>query len=104
MLYANGFGVERDLGEAAAWYRRAARHGHDGAQLALGLMYLSGQGIERDPAEAAALLRDASERGNSRARYNLGLLYFRGDGVNRTSLRRRPASGRRRARVMHRRC
>ena len=103
VLYANGFGVERDLGEAAAWIA-APRAGHDGAQLALGL------GICRARASSATRPRrrrccatPASAAIPGRATISASFISA-ATASNRTSLRRRPASGRRRARVMHRRC
>ena len=51
-MYASGSGVPRDYGEAARWYRKAARQGHPHAQLNLGAMYANGQGMPRDYVEA----------------------------------------------------
>src|SRR5690242_1062621 len=38
LLYAQGFGVRRDLTEAANWYRKAAQQGNAEAEFALGQM------------------------------------------------------------------
>ena len=35
-MYENGWGVTRDLSEAAAWYSKAAKQGHELAQSKLG--------------------------------------------------------------------
>ena len=45
-------GVERDLQEAVAWFRKAAEQGHAKGQSNLGRMYAGGLGVERDPVEA----------------------------------------------------
>lgn len=39
LAYDVGVGTPQDLGQAAAWYERAAEQGHAGAQFSLGLMY-----------------------------------------------------------------
>jgi TPR repeat protein len=51
---ANGAGVRDppDYAYAATWCRRAAEHGHPGAQAMLGVMYHRGQGVPRDDVEA----------------------------------------------------
>jgi len=52
VLYAQGFGVLRDLNAAASWYRKAADQGNAEAQFALGQMYAHGWGVPRDNADA----------------------------------------------------
>jgi TPR repeat protein len=52
VMYAQGFGVLRDLNAAASWYRKAAEQGNAEAQFALGQMYAHGWGVPRDTADA----------------------------------------------------
>ncbi|MNV95887.1 Localization factor PodJL [compost metagenome] len=47
-MYHNGKGVQRDLRQAAAWFRKAAEQGDSSAQLNLGAMYAVGQGVVQD--------------------------------------------------------
>jgi hypothetical protein len=46
--YAQGQGVERDLEQAVAWYRKGAEAGNGLAMADLGFCYEQGQGVERD--------------------------------------------------------
>lgn len=50
--YRYGWGVQRDLRQAAQWYRQAAEKGHVEASLQLGRMYATGSGVVQNPAEA----------------------------------------------------
>ncbi len=52
VMYAQGFGVLRDLNAAATWYRKSADQGNAEAQFALGQMYSHGWGVPRDTADA----------------------------------------------------
>lgn len=52
VMYAQGFGVLRNLDAAANWYRKAADQGNAEAQFALGQMYSHGWGVPRDTADA----------------------------------------------------
>ena len=45
VLYENGFGVVKDLPQAAAWYLKAAEQGNTDAQFNLGAMHEHGVGI-----------------------------------------------------------
>jgi V8-like Glu-specific endopeptidase len=80
-MYANGWGVQRDLAEAIKWYRRAAEQGLEIAQHSLGVAYFNGEGIARDNAEAARWFKRAAEQGFSRSQYMLGTMYLDGRGV-----------------------
>jgi hypothetical protein len=46
--YALGVQVQRDLKQAAHWFRASARQGHAYAQLHLGMAYANGEGVEED--------------------------------------------------------
>ncbi|MGB7745816.1 MAG: tetratricopeptide repeat protein [Verrucomicrobiia bacterium] len=75
--YQNGFGVKRDLAEAAVWYQRAAEKGHSDAQNSLAMLLAMG----RDYAGAAPWFERAAAQGNADAQYNLGVLHRNGLGV-----------------------
>lgn len=76
-IYASGDArVPKDLIEAEKWYRKAAKIGHKGAQLALGMLYEYNDGVE-----AVKWFRLAAEQGDAKAQLGLSRHYFRGDGV-----------------------
>ena len=52
LMYFHGHGVERDLQEAAHWYRMSADRGYAKAQFSLGDMYDQGLGIEQNEIQA----------------------------------------------------
>ena len=81
--YRNGEGVEKDLVEAVAWYRKAAEQGHAGAQNNLGGSYYKGEGVDKDLVEAVAWYRKAAEQGDAWAQTNLGVCYYNGEGVDK---------------------
>lgn len=76
VLYDNGYGVEKDLAEAAKWFRLAAEQGLAMAQFNLGYMYATGQGMERDIKEAAIWYWRAADQGLPVAQFNLATLYL----------------------------
>jgi TPR repeat protein len=79
------FGNERNLGEAAKWYRRAADQGYAVAQFNLGRMYdnpyLGVPGVGQDYVEAAKWYRKAADQNFAPAQFNLGVMYDIGEGV-----------------------
>jgi len=81
VLYENGFGVTKDLKQAAAWYLKAAKQGNSDAQYNLGAMYEHGVGMPVNYPEAARWYRPAAEQGDIDALSNLGVLYQGGKGV-----------------------
>ena len=52
-MYYMGQGVDANLPEAVAWYRKAAEAGEPKAQTVLGMLHEDGEGVARDPAAAA---------------------------------------------------
>ncbi len=79
-MYTSGWGVPRDLAEAAYWYGMAAAQEHAEAQFSLGDSYDHGD-IPRDLAEAAKWYRKAADQGHADAMVMLGLMYQAGRGV-----------------------
>ena len=55
VLYMTGKGpVEKNIVEAAKWYKRGAEHRHWQSMITLSSMYMLGQGLEQDKATAIA--------------------------------------------------
>jgi hypothetical protein len=81
LVYATGAGVERDDGEAFAWYSKAAAQGNVEGMYAVGEFYAIGRGVGLNYVEAAKWLRAAAEKGDSRGQANLSSLYALGQGV-----------------------
>jgi 5-methylcytosine-specific restriction endonuclease McrA len=79
--YANGQGVEIDLVEAVAWYRKAAEQGDADAQGTLGWCYTRGRVVEQDQVEAVNWYRKAAEQGNAWSQYRLGICCRDGLGI-----------------------
>ena len=63
-----GWGVNRDIKEAAKWNRKAAVQGNADAQRNLGLMYHDGQGLLQDLVMAYVWLNVSATDGGSRAK------------------------------------
>jgi uncharacterized protein len=73
LVYINGeAGTPRNDTKAAELFERAARQGHQRAQLNLGTLYLRGQGVPRDVIQARAWLEKAAASGDPYALYALG--------------------------------
>lgn len=83
VMYAEGQGVDKDLGRAAELLELSAAQGQNDARLMLGLFNVYGDGVPADPAEGARLITLAAEDGNDVAMYYLGHLYAAGLGVPR---------------------
>jgi len=81
VMAENGFGMPKDLTQAANWYRKAAEQGNTDAQFNLGAMYEHGVGMPVNYAQAARWYRPAAESGDIDALSNLGVLYATGRGV-----------------------
>lgn len=73
--YKLGRGVPADLGQAEAWYRRAAKQGHLQAEDNLGLVLFTANRRQ----EAMPFILASAARGEPRAQYVLGTAHFNGD-------------------------
>ncbi len=60
--------------QAVKWFRKAARQGYPKAQFNLGMMYLDGRGVSRDVDEAIKWFRRASKQGHAKAVHELDRL------------------------------
>ena len=76
-MYAKGVEVKKDLAQATSWFRRAARNGHLGGRVALGVMLLDGTIDDKNIEDAEKLLRKAAVDGNVVARKGMGVIYRR---------------------------
>ena len=82
-LYASGFGVRQDYGEAFKWYRKAADQGFAAGESGLGELYRSGHGTAQNFSEAMKWFRKAAEQESAEGELGIGCLYFLGQGVRR---------------------
>jgi cell division septation protein DedD len=77
--YKLGRGVTANPGVAQSWYEKAARQGHEQAQVNVGLLLYNG-GRRK---EALPWIRKAADLGDPRAQYILGTELFNGDLVGK---------------------
>lgn len=68
------YAANRQIGEAAAAWRKAADKGSTSAMVELGVLYGTGTGVARDEAQARKLFERAAEAGNPRGVSNLAAL------------------------------
>jgi TPR repeat protein len=73
--YKLGRGVPANAATAHSWYQKAARQGHEQAQVNVGLLLYNGGRRQ----EALPWIRKAVELGDPRAQYILGTELFNGD-------------------------
>jgi len=73
VYYDNGDGVEKNLKQAAEWYRKAAEQGFAQAQNNLGVCYHNGEGIEQNMDEAVKWYKKAAAQGFAQAQRNLDI-------------------------------
>jgi len=84
-MYAAGFGVPQDDGEAVRRLRKAADQGLAEAQFWLARMYATGHlGVTQSYGEAVRWFRRAADQGFAEAQYHLGFLYTFGRGVTQS--------------------
>ena len=78
LLYAE----DKDLPEAAHYYKLAADQDHHEAQARLALLNCNGTGVPKNAGECIRLLKLAAEAGVTLAEVNLASRYLTGDGVS----------------------
>ena len=86
VMAENGFGMAKNLSQAAAWYLKSAKQGNTDAQYNLGAMYEHGVGMPINYVQAARWYRPAAESGDIDALSNLGVLYEKGAGVKQDKI------------------
>lgn len=77
LKFSTAPGAERDLDEAARWFRLAALQGHSLAQFNLGIMLANGEGVPQDISEGLTWTRKAAEGGDAAAQFSLGSKFHR---------------------------
>jgi len=77
LRYAQARGVERNFGEAAKWFSRAAGSGHARSQYRLATLYERGLGVGRDRERARVWYGRAAKQGNVNAMHNLAVISTR---------------------------
>ncbi len=78
LLYAE----DKDLPEAAHYYKLAAEQDHHDAQARLALLTCNGTGVPKNAEECVRLLKLAAEAGVTLAEVDLARRYLAGDGVS----------------------
>ena len=73
LSYALGKGVDRDLVQAASWFRNAADQGHARGQYSLGLCYADGVGVTKNAVKALVYFPKATQQNDQRALTRLHL-------------------------------
>jgi TPR repeat protein len=81
LLYQNGDGVAKNIGEARQWYEKAALLNDSFAMNQLGRLYEDGNGVLKDYATARSWFEKAAALNNAVAMRNLGNLFENGWGV-----------------------
>ena len=67
VLHEGGYGVDKNLVEAATWYIKAAEAGLSSAQFNLGIFYQFGHGVRKSAAQAFAWHSRAGRQGHASA-------------------------------------
>lgn len=80
-MYEAGRGVERNRGEAIAWFLKAAGQGDAYSQSHLGYAYEEGLGVARDEKLAAEWYAKAADQGDAYGEARLASLYRDGRGL-----------------------
>jgi hypothetical protein len=73
--YRGEFGVARDLGEAARWFKQSASAGHPLAQEWMATLHAYGEGVPLDYAKAAEYWRAAAEQEHASSQASLAYAY-----------------------------
>ena len=73
--------MQKDVIQAASWYRKAADQGNAVAQSVLGAMYESGTGVPENDIEGVKWTRKSADQGYAKAQDTLAMMYYLGTGV-----------------------
>ena len=74
-MYANGYGVPKNIETAVRWQILSAEQGHVGAMATLADYYEKGEGVPQDYKQAMKWKQLAANFGNDLTRWSLGLAY-----------------------------
>lgn len=80
-LYANGWGVTKDLRETARLYKLSAERGAAYAMIDYAYMLTDGRAPQQNPAEALMWFRRAAERGHAAGMVGMGSMLEEGKGA-----------------------
>ncbi len=80
-LYEQGRGTDKNIQEAAKWYKQAAGAGLEFAMARLGILYFEGRGVEQNYQQALKLLTRAAKANVPSAQYQLANMYELGTGL-----------------------
>jgi len=61
-IYYFGYGVPRDVKQAAEWYNKAADKDYAPAEYQVGVLYLNGEGVEQDESEAKKWFQKSADQ------------------------------------------
>lgn len=76
--YLVGKTVHVNKEEAAKWFLKAAKQGHEKAQYELARLHLTGDGVEQNTIYAFDLMMSAAKQNHIGAQYELGKMYLEG--------------------------
>ena len=83
VCYEKGWGVDKDLKQAVAWYQKAAQQNNGPAFNSLGNFYRMGTGVKADPKQAFEYYVKGAAVNDDQAMLNLGNCYFYGMGTEK---------------------
>lgn len=83
VCYEKGWGVEQDLKEALAWYRKAAAQENGPAYNSIGNFYRTGSVVKADPKQAFEYYQKGAAEKDAQSMLNLGNCYYYGMGVEK---------------------
>ena len=83
VCYEKGWGVEKDLKEAMAWYNKAAEQENGPAYNSIGNLYRTGSGVTADPKQAFEWYQKGADAKDAQAMLNLGNCYYFGMGTEK---------------------
>lgn len=66
-LYYAGEELDRDVDQAAYWFKEAAKQMHPDAMCSLGVCFLNGEGVEKNEATGMGFIRQAAKHGSKAA-------------------------------------
>jgi len=79
LIFAFGFGAEKNSKKAIEWAQKAASHGYAPAQKNLGGVYLNGDlGVEKNPKLGLEWIKKAADQGYDQAQAIIGAAYLNG--------------------------
>jgi TPR repeat protein len=75
LMYANGIGVTKSIGQAVHWVRESAQRGFAAAQYLLATRFEAGEGVPQSEHQALIWYAKAAEQGHAKAMFRAGKLF-----------------------------